>query len=95
MTTKTDDETSMVERVARAMFRADGIYVGYDFEKAWTDAYERVRYLRRARAAITAMREPNEPMRVAALNVGLPGHGDPPLYEMIWTAMNDAALGDG
>lgn len=45
-----------------------------------------------ARAAIEAMREPTEEMSVAALNVGLPEAGDPPLYELVWRAMIDAAL---
>lgn len=46
------------------------------------------------RAVLIALREPGEAARIAALNTGLPGMGDPPLYEKVWLNMVDAILGE-
>ncbi len=68
-------DMTMVERVARALCAADGY--------SWA---EDELYMRQARAAIEAMREPTEEMQKAGLRVnkyenkgGCPGvpHGDP------------------
>lgn len=47
-----------------------------------------------ARFIIVEMHEPTEAMRIAALNLGLPGPCEPPLYEKVkvWRAMMAEAL---
>lgn len=46
------------------------------------------------RAVLMALREPGDAARIAALNTGLPGIGEPPLYEKIWLNMVGAILGE-
>ncbi len=92
--------SEMIERVARAMLAAD--YpddVGGELEYLWWDRHGET-YLRYARAAIEAMREPTEAMTFAGhdpleTSVGL-SNGE--LYfdaegpAQTFTAMIDAAL---
>jgi hypothetical protein len=79
--------TGMVERVARAIYEAHGVYEPR--EKPWGSVSQAVKsdYLCEARAAIAAMGEPTEEMmRAGARQTGAP--------DCIWRAMIDEALRD-
>jgi poly-gamma-glutamate capsule biosynthesis protein CapA/YwtB (metallophosphatase superfamily) len=81
---------SLVERVARAMFAANGPdgnrYWGEDPEQEW------LTYVDDARAAIAAIRVPTVAMIVAGHNLRI----DPSYSaEEIYTAMIDAGLAEG
>lgn len=80
----------MIETVARALYQSDWIGNG----KA--PAYEggmRDEYLREARAAIEAMRNPTEAMRLAGHQHIPDDHGDPWASAIeVWQAMIEAAL---
>jgi hypothetical protein len=89
-------ENGMVERVARALWEADGLGVnGNAWRWETIDAATKEPSLRRARAAIAAMREPtlemaNAPYRPDAC---IP-QTDPPCYPIAYQRMIDAALKD-
>jgi len=74
--------TEMVERVATALFAADG---GTDWDSVHAKA--RAPWIRMAEVAIAAMREPTQVMLKAANDVGI--DQGPRDY---WPAMIDAAL---
>jgi len=80
--------SEMIERVARAIFRADYPEEGEGSEIAWEKRAHW--YSEAARAAIEAMREPTEEMSEA---------GNVPTYQWVdntaddvWSRMIDAAL---
>lgn len=82
--------SEMIERVARALCKADGCDPDHESPdqidagiKLWT------RYVRDARAAIEAMREPTEAMSEAVKPLGLCRTED---AAEIYRAMIDAAL---
>ena len=70
--------SEMVERVAKAIAEADGDHTVMDHHR------------RRSRAAIEAMREPTEEMKLAPPDVNF----SPSEAEYVWQAMIDAALGN-
>lgn len=76
---------SMVERVARALAKADRIEICSDA------SYEFSSYGPKARAAIEAMLEPTDEM---IQDYHLP-HVGPSDVDYIWRSMIDAALGEG
>jgi hypothetical protein len=92
----------MIERVARAIdpeswkvvedYCDAKDYSPHDRAIVFEDSERIQGSLRKARAAIEAMRPVDEAMRIAAVNTQLPGIGEPPLYEKLWQAMIDAAL---
>jgi hypothetical protein len=82
-------QMGMIEKVSEAIYVAGTTWLNEQSERVeWYDVPGEIL----ARAAIEAMREPSEEMRVAALTCGLPARGGPPLYEMVWRGMLDAAL---
>ena len=81
----------MVERVARAILAESQNMGALAHHLKGRNAIE----TRLAQAAIEAMREPTESMRIAAIKTPLPAFVDDiPLYEKIWRGMIDAALAD-
>jgi hypothetical protein len=82
----------MVERVARGMYEAEPDAHRFpDWDKLTADDELRRRFLRQARAAIEAMREPTEAMLRSGTDHDAEGGGTGnPLA--IYTAMIDAAL---
>ena len=72
---------SMVERVARAMERNSGIRAAPNW------------WLKQARAAIEAMREPPAAVWIAMMNTKDDGTGE--LHFRKWKAAITAALGEG
>lgn len=88
----------MIEKVAQALYESDAFYYVAEQEgeskPPWAEIHplNREDMLALARDAIEPLRKPTEKMRIAALTPGLPEIGDPPLYEMVWQAMLDAAL---
>ena len=83
---------SMVERVAKALFAGDGLKhaaSNVSLDESWemSPQYHEA-YRRKARAAIEAMREPNEQM----LGAGEPFADHP---DWAWQAMIDDALKEG
>jgi hypothetical protein len=75
---------NMIERVARAMCMVD--------ESHWEHVNQAL-YRKVARVAIEALREPTQKMRLAG--VAAYEHTNPTLiFNVIWRAMIDAALGD-
>ena len=91
--------TSMLERVARAMFNASGEEYGMKWAM---NPDNRARWKMLARTAIEAMREPTEAMVEAASATGEYGgisdHGAPEPNDFdpedVWDAMITAALAD-
>lgn len=85
-------DSNKVVQVAQAMWLADGLKHadGSTIEESWNDSTKHhADYLRRARAAIAAMREPTEAMATAA-EAFLTAD-----YRVTYTAMIDAALEEG
>lgn len=81
--------STMVERVALAIAKTKPTTrVGYNEYGQHVE----IDYGPVARAAIEAMMDLTEPMRIAALNTLPPGPGDPPLYEKCHRRMIQAAL---
>jgi len=85
--------TDMIERVARAMFERE--LDNGPWEQR-TETQEAI-YMADARAAIKAMREPTQEMRLAAVAEWcrpdpLPEHGSTLVFNAIWQAMIDEAL---
>ncbi len=86
---------SMIERMARAMFNAHTLS-GED-HWAFADDIQRESKLREARAAIVAMREPTQQMRLAGIAEWsrpdlTPEHQSTLIFNAIFRAMIDAAL---
>lgn len=80
---------NMIEKVARAMFKADFP------DSEWRPTEDG--YMRMARAAIEAMREPTNIMCLAALRFedeDGDGKVDWPMAQKTWRAMIDAALNE-
>lgn len=91
--------SEMVEKVAVALFEAD--YPGKAWGRFGPSDDDAARYFRRARAAIEAMREPNEVMHKAAwlacdrVNEFADMNEQWPAYNSrVYRAMIDAALSE-
>jgi hypothetical protein len=89
----------MVERVARALYKAYAIEIGYSPEAAEQEAEGMwPEWVSEARAAIAAMLEPTKEMvragvgALAVADYGLPEYGPEDAAEMTFSAMIDAAL---
>jgi len=92
-------EQSMVEKIARAICDSDFCDDGdHGAGEAWADMDERQRdyYRDNARAAIKALREPNEAMVDAARGRIPAAHGQAWIFAKdAYTAAIDAALAEG
>lgn len=88
------DSTDMVDRVAKALFATEWANKGHSWEM---DSAHHEYWLGAARAAIVAMREPNETIIRAGEQIMAdwcesPGDSGGP-FPWIWRTMIDAALG--
>lgn len=87
------DMDSMIERVARAIYKTEPFEVRLREERPWVDVHERqkVGFRIKAQAAIEAMRVPTQEMRVAMGSKmdWVNGHAD---WEAIFGAAIDTAV---
>lgn len=83
----------MIERVARALAKSDG--VDPDYRKCGIGIPKWERYVGEARAAIEAMREPTQEMLFdGQINLGAGGELDNENLKEVWGLMIDAALNE-